>query len=112
MNALFPMGRHVFSTALTPPHQQPPFQAGMEKIYSSPATPTPPTLATILDSPTLLLINVATVLLIPLWRDIHFYSAHRFLHLRPLYRLVHSLHHRNTDPEPFSGLAMHPVEHL
>jgi hypothetical protein len=25
---------------------------------------------------------------------------------------VHSLHHRNTDVEPFAGLAMHPVEHL
>lgn len=25
---------------------------------------------------------------------------------------VHSLHHRNTDIEPFAGLCMHPVEHL
>jgi hypothetical protein len=25
---------------------------------------------------------------------------------------VHSLHHRNTDIEPFSGLCMHPIEHL
>jgi sterol desaturase/sphingolipid hydroxylase (fatty acid hydroxylase superfamily) len=29
-----------------------------------------------------------------------------------LYKYVHSLHHRNTDIEPFSGLCMHPVEHL
>jgi sterol desaturase/sphingolipid hydroxylase (fatty acid hydroxylase superfamily) len=25
---------------------------------------------------------------------------------------VHSLHHRNTDVEPFAGLAMHPIEHI
>jgi sterol desaturase/sphingolipid hydroxylase (fatty acid hydroxylase superfamily) len=49
---------------------------------------------------------------IPVWRSIHFYFAHRFLHYTPLYKQVHSLHHRNTDIEPFSGLCMHPVEHL
>jgi hypothetical protein len=27
-------------------------------------------------------------------------------------KYVHSLHHRNMDPEPFSGMTMHPVEHL
>jgi hypothetical protein len=49
---------------------------------------------------------------IPLWRSWHFYFAHRFLHFGPLYNQVHSLHHRNTDIEPFSGLCMHPIEHL
>ncbi len=49
---------------------------------------------------------------VPLWRSWHFYFAHRFLHFGPLYNQVHSLHHRNTDIEPFSGLCMHPVEHL
>jgi hypothetical protein len=29
-----------------------------------------------------------------------------------MYYLVHSLHHRNQDIEPFAGLSMHPVEHL
>jgi sterol desaturase/sphingolipid hydroxylase (fatty acid hydroxylase superfamily) len=49
---------------------------------------------------------------VPLWRSWHFYFAHRLLHYGPLYNQVHSLHHRNTDTEPFSGLCMHPVEHL
>ena len=49
---------------------------------------------------------------IPVWRSVHFYFAHRFLHYGPLYQQVHSLHHRNTDIEPFAGLCMHPVEHL
>ena len=36
----------------------------------------------------------------------------RFVHISALYKYIHSLHHRNTDIEPFSGLCMHPVEHL
>jgi sterol desaturase/sphingolipid hydroxylase (fatty acid hydroxylase superfamily) len=50
--------------------------------------------------------------LIPFWRDLHFYWVHRLIHCGPLYRHVHSLHHRNTNPGPWSGLSMHPVEHL
>lgn len=49
---------------------------------------------------------------VPLWRSCHFYFAHRLLHFGDLYQHVHSLHHRNTDIEPFSGLCMHPIEHL
>mmetsp|Transcript_9529 Transcript_9529/g.18067 ORF Transcript_9529/g.18067 Transcript_9529/m.18067 type:complete len:511 (-) Transcript_9529:134-1666(-) len=60
----------------------------------------------------LLTVNLAWVLLIPLWRDLHFYIAHRFCHIRAVYKYVHSLHHRNADPEPFSGMTMHPIEHL
>jgi sterol desaturase/sphingolipid hydroxylase (fatty acid hydroxylase superfamily) len=52
------------------------------------------------------------ILLVPIWRGFHFYFAHRFIHIRPMYRFVHSLHHRNTDIEPFAGLCMHPVEHM
>jgi sterol desaturase/sphingolipid hydroxylase (fatty acid hydroxylase superfamily) len=38
--------------------------------------------------------------------------VHRLIHWPPLYKLVHSLHHRNTNPGPWSGLSMHPIEHL
>jgi sterol desaturase/sphingolipid hydroxylase (fatty acid hydroxylase superfamily) len=55
---------------------------------------------------------LAALMGVPVWRSIHFYFAHRLLHYGPLYQQVHSLHHRNTDIEPFSGLCMHPVEHL
>ena len=44
--------------------------------------------------------------LVPLWRGLHFYLAHRLIHVRVLYKYVHSLHHRNVDIEPFSGLTM------
>jgi len=47
-----------------------------------------------------------------MWADIHFYMIHRFIHLGPLYRLVHYLHHKNVNFGPWSGLAMHPLEHL
>lgn len=55
---------------------------------------------------------VAALCLTPVWRDFHFYFAHRLLHFGPIYKQVHSLHHRNTDIEPFAGLCMHPIEHL
>ncbi|OEU11370.1 hypothetical protein FRACYDRAFT_263549 [Fragilariopsis cylindrus CCMP1102] len=51
-------------------------------------------------------------ILVPSYRDIHFYFTHRFIHIRCLYKYIHSVHHRNTDIEPFAGLAMHPIEHL
>jgi sterol desaturase/sphingolipid hydroxylase (fatty acid hydroxylase superfamily) len=55
---------------------------------------------------------VGLLVLIPLFREIHFYAVHRAIHWPPLYRAVHSLHHRNTNPSPWSGLSMHPVEHV
>lgn len=53
-----------------------------------------------------------TCFIVPVYREFHFYLCHRFIHIRVLYKYVHSLHHRNTDIEPFAGLSMHPVEHL
>lgn len=55
---------------------------------------------------------VAGICLVPQFRDGHFYFVHRYIHFRPLYNSIHSLHHRNTDVEPFSGFCMHPMEHL
>lgn len=55
---------------------------------------------------------VVYTMAVPLYREAHFYFTHRFIHFRALYKYVHSLHHRNTDIEPFAGLCMHPVEHL
>jgi sterol desaturase/sphingolipid hydroxylase (fatty acid hydroxylase superfamily) len=50
--------------------------------------------------------------IIPLFHEVHFYAIHRLIHWLPLYRAVHSLHHKNVNPGPWSGLAMHPAEHL
>ncbi len=51
-------------------------------------------------------------ILVPNFRDVHFYFAHRMIHTQFIYKFIHSLHHRNTDIEPFSGLCMHPLEHM
>ncbi len=58
--------------------------------------------------------TVWSILLFPLlllWQSLHFYFVHRLLHWKPLYKAFHSVHHRNVNPGPWSGMAMHPVEH-
>ena len=55
---------------------------------------------------------VVFMALIPAIRELHFYLVHRLLHWRPLYELAHKLHHRNVNVGPWSGMSMHPVEHV
>ncbi len=50
--------------------------------------------------------------LLRFWQSFHFYWIHRLIHIPWLFRNVHHLHHRNVNVGPWSGLAMHPVEHL
>ena len=45
-------------------------------------------------------------------RAFHFYWIHRISHWRPLYNISHYLHHKNVNVGPWSGLSMHPIEHL
>ena len=49
---------------------------------------------------------------VPFWRELHFYVGHRLLHVKAIYPYVHYLHHKNSNPGPWSGLAMHPIEHV
>ena len=55
---------------------------------------------------------VAVFLLVPLIHEVGFYFCHRLLHFGPLYEIAHKLHHRNINPGPWSGLSMHPAEHV
>lgn len=55
---------------------------------------------------------IALLLLIPMIGEFHFFVIHRLIHVPFLYKHVHSLHHNNVNPAPWSGLSMHPVEHL
>ncbi len=52
------------------------------------------------------------IFLLPMWETTHFFLIHRLIHTTELYKRVHALHHRNTNVGPWSGLSMHPVEHL
>jgi len=47
-----------------------------------------------------------------MWIALHFYCGHRLLHTDFLYKTVHSLHHRNVNVGPWSGISMHPIEHV
>jgi lathosterol oxidase len=53
---------------------------------------------------------IALFFLIPIWESFYFYIIHRILHFPFLYRHVHSVHHRNINVGPWSGMSMHPVE--
>ena len=55
---------------------------------------------------------IALFLLIPIVSGIHFYWFHRLLHVEPIYRRIHSWHHKNVNTGPWSGHAMHPLEHV
>lgn len=49
---------------------------------------------------------------IQLWRVFHFYWSHRITHFPILYKSAHYLHHKNINIGPWSGLSMHPIEHI
>lgn len=55
---------------------------------------------------------VVILLILVHYHKLHFYFTHRLIHWKPLYRTVHHVHHRNVNFAPWSGLSMHPVEHL
>ena len=73
--------------------------------------------------------NVACVAFVTYWRELHFYVVHRAIHPwssdgmatagrkcpwwdlgSPLYVHAHSWHHKSSNPGPWSGMSMHPIE--
>ena len=55
---------------------------------------------------------VLLTLAVVYFRYFHFYFIHRLIHWKPLYKLCHYLHHKNINVGPWSGLSMHPIEHI
>ncbi|WP_027527880.1 sterol desaturase family protein [Bradyrhizobium sp. Ec3.3] len=55
---------------------------------------------------------IALLSLLPVWHQLHFYVIHRLIHMGPLYRVIHKVHHNNVNPGPWSGLSMHTFEHI
>src|ERR1700761_1191257 len=45
-----------------------------------------------------------------LMHDTYFYWMHRLIHHPRLFRLFHLVHHRSTNPSPWSAYAFHPLE--
>ena len=42
--------------------------------------------------------------------DMYFYFAHRLMHHPKLFKSVHLIHHKSTNPSPFAAFAFHPLE--
>lgn len=55
---------------------------------------------------------VLLFLLLPIYREAHFFFVHLLLHKGWFMKNVHSVHHKNINPGPWSGLSMHWIEHL
>lgn len=55
---------------------------------------------------------IVWLLVLPIVLSSHFFLIHRLLHWPPLYRRIHSMHHRNIHIGPWSGMSMHPIEQV
>ena len=55
---------------------------------------------------------VLMILFVPFWAEVFFDMQHRVMHREPLYKHIHSWHHKNANTGHWSGLAMHPIEHI
>lgn len=42
--------------------------------------------------------------------DTYYYWAHRWMHSRRVFNLVHRVHHQFINPTPFASFAFHPLE--
>ncbi|MEH0156740.1 sterol desaturase family protein [Limibacter armeniacum] len=48
--------------------------------------------------------------LVILIHDTYFYWTHRFMHHPRVFKWVHLVHHRSTNPSPWAAYAFHPLE--
>lgn len=42
--------------------------------------------------------------------DFYFYLTHRLMHHKKIYKHVHKVHHKFTNPSPWAAYAFHPIE--
>lgn len=53
---------------------------------------------------------ILSFLMMILIQDTYFYWIHRLMHHPKLYRLVHLVHHKSTNPSPWTSYSFHPLE--
>lgn len=52
----------------------------------------------------------ASIALAIVVHDAYFYWTHRFMHLPKVYKHVHLVHHKSTNPSPWAAYSFHPLE--
>ncbi len=53
-----------------------------------------------------------SVILAILIHDTYFYWMHRFMHHPKVFKYIHLVHHKSTNPSPFTSYSFHPLEAL
>lgn len=53
---------------------------------------------------------VFSLMLMLIFNDTYFYWTHRLMHHPKIYRYVHSVHHKSTNPSPWAAYSFHPIE--
>ncbi len=51
-----------------------------------------------------------SVVVLILAHDTYFYWTHRLMHWKPLFPLVHRIHHLSHTPTPWAAFSFHPIE--
>ncbi len=52
----------------------------------------------------------ASFFILTLIHDAYFYWAHRLMHHPKIFKHVHLVHHRSTNPSPWAAYSFHPIE--
>lgn len=53
------------------------------------------------------LLSVALMIVL---HDAYFYWTHRLMHLKPVFRYFHRVHHLSFNPSPWAAFSFHPLE--
>lgn len=51
-----------------------------------------------------------TVVAMIILHDTFFYFAHRLMHHKFIFKIVHKVHHNSTNPSPWAAFSFHPTE--
>ncbi|MEO0895678.1 MAG: sterol desaturase family protein [Bacteroidota bacterium] len=53
---------------------------------------------------------ILSIVLMLVVHDTYFYWMHRLMHAPKLFKYVHLIHHKSTNPSPWASYAFHPIE--
>lgn len=53
---------------------------------------------------------ILSILIALFIHDTYFYFMHRIMHHPKIFKHVHLVHHKSTNPNPFSSYSFHPIE--